>query len=122
MSDHLKKFYTLDEVKNKLAESSDPKLNNDQKIKSFIDAQILTPYVHYKGLINSVTSVYAESREDTIKKLSATINEDILNLELKELLNPQRYDSSLNIDALIYQTKKLLTTFVDKYDIDLLQK
>lgn len=116
MSDHLKSFYTLEEVKSKLSESTDPKLSSDLTIKSFINTHLLTPYVHYKGIINCVKSVYSKNREDTIKELSATINEDIINLELKELIDPQGYDSSLDIDAIIYQTKKLLTTFRDKYD------
>lgn len=116
MSDHLKSFYTLEEVKSKLSESTDPKLSSDLTIKSFINTHLLTPYVHYKGLINCVKSAYSKNREDTIKELSATINEDIINLELKELLAPQKYDSSLDIDTLIYQTKKLLATFMDKYD------
>ena len=115
MSDHLKKFYTLEEVKNKLAELPDPKLSSDLTIKHFIDTNLLTPYVHYKGLVNSVKSVYSKSREDTIKELSATINEDITSLQLKELIVPQRYDASLDVDAIIYQTKKLLTTFKDEY-------
>ncbi|MGM8898449.1 MULTISPECIES: hypothetical protein [unclassified Psychrobacter] len=115
MSDHLKNFYTLEEVKNKLAASTDPQLSSDLTIKRFIDTHLLTPYVHYKGLINSVRSVYSKSREDIIKELSATINEDINILELKELVDPQRYDASLDIDAIIYQTKKLLTTFKDEY-------
>lgn len=117
MSDDLKNFYTLEEFKNKLAESTDPKLSSDLTIKRFIDTNLLTPYVHYKGLANSVKSVYSKSREDIIKELSATINEDITSLELKELVDPQRYDASVDIDAIIYQTKKLLTTFKDEYAI-----
>ena len=117
MSNHLKNFYTLEEVKNKLAESTDPKLSSDLTIKRFIDTNLLTPYVHYKGLANSVKSVYSKSRKDTIKELSATINEDITSLELKELVDPQSYDASVDIDAIIYQTKKLLTTFKDEYAI-----
>ena len=116
MSDHSKDFYTLDEVKSKLAETKDPKFSSDQTIKKLIDTHILTPYVHYNGFVNPVKSIYAENREDAIKQLSATINEDISDLELKELLAPQKYDSSLDIDTLIYQTKKLLATFMDKYD------
>lgn len=116
MSDHSKDFYTLDEVKSKLAQMKDPKFSSDQTIKKLIDTHILTPYVHYNGFVNPVKSIYAENREDAIKQLSATINEDISDLELKELLAPQKYDSSLDIDTLIYQTKKLLATFVDKYD------
>ncbi len=115
MSDHSKEFYTLDEVKNKLAESKDPKLCSEQTIKKLIDTHILTPYVHYKGFVNPVKSIYSENREDAIRQLSATINEDISDLELKELIDPQRYDASLDVDAIIYQTKKLLTTFKDKY-------
>lgn len=115
MSDHSKEFYTLDEVKNKLAESKDPKLCSEQTIKKLIDTHILTPYVHYKGFVNPVKSFYYENREDAIRQLSATINEDISDLELKELIDPQRYDASLDVDAIIYQTKKLLTTFKDKY-------
>ena len=61
MSDHLKNFYTLEEVKNKLAASTDPQLSSDLTIKRFIDTHLLTPYVHYKGLINSVRSVYSKS-------------------------------------------------------------
>lgn len=116
MSDHLKSFYTLEEVKSQLSESADPKLSSNQTIKKFIDAQILTPYVHYKGLINPVKSVYFKNREVAIKELSATINEDISDFQLKELIDPQRYDSSLDIDVIIHQTKKLLSTFIDKYD------
>lgn len=117
MSDHLKKFYTLEEVKSKLAESTDPKLSSDQILKNFIDAHILTPYVYYKGLINPVKSVYSKNREVAIKELSATINEDITDFQLKELIDSHRYDSSLDIDAIMHQTKKLLTTFIDKYDM-----
>lgn len=116
MSDYLKKFYTLEEVKSKLAESTDPKLSSDQILKKFIDTHILTPYVYYKGLINPVKSARSKSREVSIKELSATINEDINNFQLKELIDPHRYDSSLDIDAIMHQTKKLLSTFIDKYD------
>lgn len=115
MSDHLKSFYTLEEVKKILTESKDPKLCSDLTIKRFIDTHLLTPYVHYKGIVNSVKSVYSKSREDAIKQLSATINENISDLELKYLIDPQRYDASLDVDAIIYQAKKLLATFKDKY-------
>lgn len=116
MSDHLKKFYTLEEVRSKLTESINPKLSSDQILKKFIDAHILIPYVYYKGFVNPVKSVYSKNREVAIKEFSVTINEDIADLQLKELIDPQRYDLSLDIEAIIYQTRKLLSTFMDEYD------
>ncbi|MGE6407360.1 MULTISPECIES: hypothetical protein [unclassified Psychrobacter] len=117
MTNDMKPFYTLEEVKKYLLETNDSSFKRDKSIISLIHTNRLTPYVRYKGLVDIVTDaekMSEEARKEVVNSLSHNIATEMSNLEIGELVNPHDYDSTSNLNDIIYLVKKLLFSLEGK--------
>lgn len=115
MSDHTysKPFYDLNEVKEYFLATKDLsfKKDIDKAIISLIHTNRLVPYVKYKGLVDIAVEsreMSKEAKKEIIDALSHTIETEMSKLEIGELISPLDYDSTTNINDIIYLVKKLL--------------
>lgn len=115
MSDHTysKPFYDLNEVKEHFLATKDLsfKKDIDKAIISLIHTNRLTPYVKYKGLVDIAVEsqeMSKEAKKEIVDALSHTIETEMSKLEIGELISPLDYDSTTNINDIIYLVKKLL--------------
>ena len=117
MTNDMKPFYTLEEVKKYLLETNDSSFKRDKSIISLIHTNRLTPYVRYKGLVDIVTDaekMSEEARKEVVNSLSHNIATEMSNLEIGELVIPPDYDSTSNLNDIIYLVKKLLFSLEGK--------
>ena len=98
-------------------ETNDSSFKRDKSIISLIHTNRLTPYVRYKGLVDIVTDaekMSEEARKEVVNSLSHNIATEMSNLEIGELVNPHDYDSTSNLNDIIYLVKKLLFSLEGK--------
>lgn len=117
MTNDMKPFYTLEEVKKYLLETNDSSFRRDKDIVSLVHTNRLTPYVRYKGQVDIVTDaekMSEEARKEVVNSLSHTIATEMSKLEIGELVNPHDYDSTSNLNDIIYLVKKLLFSLEGK--------